>query len=147
MNQCRICGSTDRVTVHRLVDARYPISEFIPEGSENLPVDPACFVFDHVVDIPVCDDCIGRRTARRRLLAAALALGYSYFVIGAWVSRGADKHGAWCLLVPVFAGFSYILEHRSAPGIARDAILRKQYAAPKGHLAFTMSEWEKTPHS
>ena len=147
MEPCRKCGSTDLVTIHQLVVAKYPISEFIPEEGGNQPADSAHFVFDRFVDIPLCEDCLGRHTMRRRVLAAAAALGFSYCLIVDWLSGGAGKQGAWVLLVPVVAGGCYVIAHRSAPGNALDAILHKLCKAPQDRALFTMREWGRTPHA
>lgn len=147
MEPCRQCGSPDLVTIHQLVVAKHPISEFMPEDGENQPVDPTHFVFDHFVDIPLCEDCLGRRTTRRRILAAAGALGVSYFLIVGWLSGGAGKQGAWVLLVPVVAGGWYAIEHRRASGQALEAILHKLCKAPPDRALFTMREWGETPHA
>lgn len=147
MEPCRQCGSPDLVTIHQLVVAKYPISEFMPEDGENQPVDPTHFVFDHFVDIPLCEDCLGSRTMRRRILAAAGALGLSYFTIIDWLSGGAGMQWAWVLLAPVLAGWCYVIEHRSAPGNALDAILHKLCKAPPDRALFTMREWGETPHA
>lgn len=147
MEACRKCGSTDLVTIHQLVVAKHPISEFVPEDGGNQPADPAHFVFDHFVDIPLCEDCLGRRTVRRRILAAAVALGISYGLVVDWLSGGAGKQGAWVLLVPVVAGGWYAFEHRRAPGHALQSILHKLHRAPPDRALFTMREWGKTPHA